>query len=174
MKREDVDTHSAHYYGPQYPAIRVKADAWPSVWKLADSLGISEGQAERASDYAFRSACEAFWEDIQGIAEDVFPCPVKVYSAGRSGGWMIVQGLSPLADWDAIALARWAKLSRIVREDIAHRCKLANVLEDIQAHSWEKEGSEYFNYLDTPTGTVCIADLKARAKEEGFGPVVRD
>jgi hypothetical protein len=40
---------------------------------------------------------------------------VQVYSAGRSGGWLVVSGLPDVESWDAIALGRWVKFEEEVR-----------------------------------------------------------
>jgi hypothetical protein len=45
------------------------------------------------------------------------PEPVaKVYSDGRSGGWLVVHGLPDVETWDAIALGRWAKFNKMIRD----------------------------------------------------------
>lgn len=40
---------------------------------------------------------------------------VQAYSAGRSGGWLVVDGLPDIDDWDAIALNDWRRFHKCVR-----------------------------------------------------------
>lgn len=44
---------------------------------------------------------------------------VQVYSEGRQGGWCVVHGLPDIEEWDAIALGRWARFAKGVKQ-IAH------------------------------------------------------
>ena len=37
---------------------------------------------------------------------------LSVWSAGRSGGWLIVQGLPPVEEWRKADLARWSVFAR--------------------------------------------------------------
>lgn len=56
-------------------------------------------------------AREVGWELAQELADEVWEktrYSPKVYSAGRSGGWLVVTGLPDVEAWDAIDLARWA------------------------------------------------------------------
>jgi hypothetical protein len=55
------------------------------------------------------------WEFAQTLADDTFGAGAKVWSAGRSSGWCVVDGLPDVDSWDAIALGRWARFARDVR-----------------------------------------------------------
>lgn len=57
----------------------------------------------------FQFACASEWEYAQDYAEEIFGAHVKVYGAGRSGGWAVVTGLDDVDEWDAVALAKWRK-----------------------------------------------------------------
>lgn len=51
------------------------------------------------------------WVDATDFAKDVFGPRARVYSDGRSGGWLIVEGLlgtdERVEDWDAEQVAQW-------------------------------------------------------------------
>lgn len=63
-------------------------------------------------------ACESGWEDAQSSAEDIFGKRAKVYSDGRSGGWLVVHGLPPVESWDAIMLGKWSRYAARAREAV--------------------------------------------------------
>ncbi len=70
----------------------------------------------------FQFACESEYEYLESWAtgkddDGLFPDhSVRLKVEGRSGGWVAVDGLPELEDWDAILLARWRKFERIARE----------------------------------------------------------
>lgn len=179
MKKSEVQTHTDNGYGAGYPAINVKAHhiggLQGTVTDVMDKFGCSEAQAEKALEFAHTSACEQFWEywcDTTGSFENglygspeyaYFPGYIpRVYSAGRSGGWLIVQGLPPVEDWDAIMLMRWARFAKAVTEDAKYRLSKDAMLEDIEANAWYKEHAEQYNWCSGKDGqAVCLADVKA-------------
>jgi len=61
---------------------------------------------------------------------------IKVYSAGRSGGWLVVEGLTPIDTWDAIDLAHWRHFERGVKRDIEYATSLENVIDMIESNDW--------------------------------------
>lgn len=65
----------------------------------------------------FGMACEHGWETIEGNAKELFGSSVKTYAAGRSSGWVVVQGLSPVDAWDAIDLNPWRKFAKQARAE---------------------------------------------------------
>lgn len=80
------------------------ADAAQFVLELLDD-------DQRSSDL-FALACESGWEMLETDARELFGSHVKVWSAGRSGGWAVVQGLRDVESWDAVALAKWRRFER--------------------------------------------------------------
>jgi len=62
----------------------------------------SEERAAQAQFYEvwYSEACSAGFEQAQEDAQALFGEHVKCYSAGRSGGWLIVEGLPDVEDWD--------------------------------------------------------------------------
>jgi len=57
-------------------------------------------------------ARECGWEDAKELAREVWGDRVQVYSEGRSGGWLVVEGLGEVEEWDAIDVSRWARFQR--------------------------------------------------------------
>ncbi len=162
MKKCDVKTHnSGGCGGPYYPALNVKIYTPPVTSEtVAQRFGCSEGVAERALQWQHESAREMFWGDVQEWVVEVFGKGAQRFSAGRSGGWLIVEGLGAVEDWDAIALSRWCRFAAGVARDIAGRLDADCILEDIEANRWAEENAEQYNYCDTKEGeTVCLADI---------------
>lgn len=164
MKRyskDDVETHSDHCYGPYYPAVNVKHYGlnFDLVGRIVDKFGCSEAVAERAAGWQWDMACQVFWEDVGGTAEYILGPGLKVYSAGRSGGWAIVIGLPPIESWDAVQLAKWRKFENALRREVEYRTSWQAVYEDIEANRWAEENAEEYNYCDTKQGTICLADV---------------
>lgn len=88
---------------------------------------------EQASDLAHEtfSHDQASWLSLVSMSDT----SVKVYSAGRSGGWLYVLGIGDVDDWDAIACNRWGRFERAchaIVADIPRACLwslCANVYE---------------------------------------------
>ena len=175
MKKSDIETRRERGYGRDpLPALNVKVyNCGPTASAVAKRFGCDESTAEKALQYAFESAQECFWEGAEELAREIFGAHVKVYSAGRSGGWLVVDNLEPVASWDAIAVGKWARFARLIAQDIAWRCADEQVFGDIDANEWAKPGAELYNFVDTAAGPKCIADLKSEARAAGFGPVIR-
>ena len=167
MRKSDVETRSG------LPAINIKVYrlAWDSE-TLEKHFGCAPDVADKAAGYAFDSACEQFWENIPDVAREIFG-PCRVYSDGRSGGWLVVHDLPDVDTWDAVMLSKWAKFSKAVKSEIAYQMSFGTIIESISANEWAKPHAERFNFVDTDNGTVCIADLKADAIAAGYGPVIR-
>src|ERR1700674_439434 len=113
MRKSDVQTHRAGYGygGTAYPAINVKCYGPSHGQAVANHFKCDEQVAERACQFAFESAQEQFWAQATEYATDVFGTRVKVWSGGRSGGWLLLGGLPELSDWDAVAIGRYARMA---------------------------------------------------------------
>jgi hypothetical protein len=107
------------------------------------------------------------------MADEILPWNVEIFSAGRSAGWLIVQGTPPIDSWTQEEREAWEAFENACHDWIEDTCEPENVLEDVRANRWAEPGAEEYNFLDTEEGTVCLADLKAQAVEDGYGPVVR-
>ena len=175
MKKSDIETRSDNRgYPPYYPTINVKVyKLGLDTAALVAKYGCDDATAERALQFAFESQQQQFWEQAEELAQSVFGSHVKVYSSGRSGGWLIVHNLPDLETWDAVAVGRWARFAKRVRDDIAWRTSAETLGDDIDANEWCKVGAEAYNFVETENGPRCIADLKAEARAAGFGPVIR-
>ncbi len=184
MRKSDVETHR-EYNRESRPAINVKVyDPFPWA-KLAAHFGVDRDsrELETAVQYCFESAQEQFWESAQDSLDFAFcgddangntrKSGFTVYSEGRCGGWLVVDGMPDIETWDAIMLGKWAKFCRLIRSDIEYRTGFESMRDDIEANQWLKPGAEKYNFIDTDAGVRCVADLKAEARAAGFGPVVR-
>ncbi len=82
-----VNVKVYHYDGP---SAQPAEDAGEDAAKFADWL---DQQSDHEREFWWRCAVENGWDRIQECATDRFGPGVAVYSAGRSGGWAIVEGL---------------------------------------------------------------------------------
>lgn len=99
-------------HGPEGPhdSREVKTDSrFTHAW-------IAANVTDEEHEAAFAACAETWWEDAQDFAGECFPASVygkvKVYGAGRSGGWCVVTGLPDLDSWDARTLGRWRRFER--------------------------------------------------------------
>lgn len=174
MRKNEVQFHSDGCCRRANPAVNVKVHSFTTAREIAEHFKCSEAQAEQAGEFQFQSACEMFWESAQEYARECFGAGVKCYSEGRSSGWCVIHGLPDFDSWDAIQLSKWAKFERMIKAEVKYRMSREMVFEDIEANEWHKDGSEQYNFIDKKNGeTVCIADLKKQAVEQGFGAVVK-
>jgi len=173
MKKSDIKMHGEH--GRYYPAINVKVYRLPwDADTVAKHFNCDDATAKQAAQYCFESEQEQFWDDAKGLAEMILGKSVSIYSGGRSGGWLEVDGLPEVESWDAIMLGKWARFAKAVKDEIEYRTSWEVAKESIKANRWAENGAEYYNFIDRKNGeTVCIADLKRGAKAAGFGPVIR-
>lgn len=178
FRKSDIETHEVSRYMQMLPAVNVKAHhgARGLVDAIVERFGYSVAQAEVAAQFAWDSACEMFWEDAASEAPDFLGHSVKVWSAGRCGGWLVVEGLPDVDGWDAVAVSRWGRFAQEMRSRVDYygtRDGIACMLDEIDANEWYKDGSERYNFVDTSAGPACIAGMKAQARAAGFGAVVR-
>jgi hypothetical protein len=173
--RDDVQTHSDHF-GPARPAVNVKVyrtfrDAWPEYERAERDderftlEWIEENLSDDELDAYFWSACESEFEYLEGWAtgsdgaeDSLFPDDrVRLWTEGRSGGWIVVDGLPDIEEWDAVRLARWRKFERIARS-VADGIPLQMLGSiEINAFGWAMDEQEE----------------RARAEREGIATEVR-
>lgn len=139
--KESVEMHGDGWNNRnRQPAINVKCYDFPSVYKIADHYGkdAESPEVEKVMEWLFESFQQSFWEDAQNDAEEIFGSRVKVHSAGRSGGWLIVDGLKDFDDWDAIDLAKWRKFERWMKGSIPtdNAEWLSAMIDTIDANEW--------------------------------------
>jgi hypothetical protein len=173
MRKRDVPTRYSSGKS-LLPAVNVKVYRFGcSAANVATHFGCSDAAAERALLFWWQSTTESFWEELPQIASTVLP-EATLHSAGRSGGWCVLSGLPELPSWDAVLLARYAKFVRLVHTDIAWRISRDVILEATTTNRWAEEGAEYYNFVDSSSGTTqCLPDLKRQAQAAGFGAVIR-
>lgn len=187
MKRDNVTIRREG--GREYPALNVKVYGmkW-SADDIARTFNCAADVAERAAEFAYESARSQFWDYLAPDAlnfalygdegaSHYAPTglerpPVTVYSAGRSGGWLIVEGLPPVDDWDDEMRAKWARFEQLIRDSIADVLDREQVRDSIEANRWAEPGAEAFNFRVLPGGgSACIVDDKALA---AAAPELRD
>lgn len=174
--KDCVEFHNESYRD-SYPAVNVKVYHFPTVYQIIDKIpelkdmedqDKAETLAEQAGEYAFNAMCEIFWnENAQMIADDHFPEHVKVYSEGRSNGWLVVHGLKDFSEWDAIDLRRWQGFENAIKAEVKYLTSLDYVVDDIVANQWYLPYAEEFNFYDGKDGQIhCIAVEKAKLVED--------
>jgi len=172
--KDDVEWHG-EYMRPNRPAVNVKVYKFPSV---EDVKGLwpdcDDNTAENALQFALEQAQQIFWEDVTDCVEDIFGKGVTVRQEGRSGGWLVVEGLPRFEKWNAVDLAKWRKFENSIKREIEDRSRLENVLEAIESNEWYKAGAERYNFYDKKEGGHgCIADDKEAAVKAGFGHLLK-
>ena len=141
--KADVTQHADN--GPSQAAINVKVYTFPTAKQVIERFNCDLALANKALTFAFDAHQARFWEDAQLLAvERLGPC--KVYSEGRSGGWLVVTphigGCSLLGDvdsWDTPTLDNWALFERDTPELMKAYCSWAWVRESIEANGWATE-----------------------------------
>ncbi len=166
MKKTDV-ARSYHQGSHGRPMLNVKHyGQFGQAQAVRDRFQCSEAVADKALEYAWDRARDLFWEHAKDDAVNIFGNHAKVYSEGRQGGWLVVNGLPDVEEWDAIQLGKWAQFARYMREDMAGLAELENILDAIEANRWAEEGAELYNFSSTPGGRpLCMADLNRVQKE---------
>lgn len=159
-RKEDIETHSERYGGSR-PAVNVKVYHFDHQLKVVDHFKCSEEVAEQALNFVFTFAQERFWEDAPEWASEIFGSHVKVYSEGRSGGWLVVHNLPPIEEWNAIMVSKWARFEKMVKSEIEYCTAWEQVREDIECNEWAQDDAEQFNFIDTAQGVRTVAELNA-------------
>lgn len=138
MRKSDVKT-SYHNGTRGLPMLNVKRyyDASDAIKVAADISTdplwlqwVANEATERDWESAWGAASEWGWEYAEEAARECFDDDrVRVYSAGRSGGWLVVSGLPDPDGWDAIMLGKWASFARRVADIVAdHPYRMADYL----------------------------------------------
>lgn len=110
VQREPVRTRREH--GRTYPTLNVKVHTYPTAEDCASVRAELDGPADFDLDYlerfqdanparysqVYADVCSDGFRFAEERAREIFapwatPSRVKVYSSGRSGGWLIVEGL---------------------------------------------------------------------------------
>lgn len=95
------------------------ADEWAreDCWELAQEAA-SEIWPATKPVRRYRKVNGKFVKNERGdfVQDTIYEPAVKVWSAGRQGGWLVVDGLPGVESWDAIELARWARFAKSVEQ----------------------------------------------------------
>lgn len=138
--KENVQFHRIGYSGYRLPAVNVKCYTFPDADKIAAhySKDAEDSEVEKVMEWLFESEQESFWELAKYDAEEIFGKQIKVYSEGRSGGWLVVEGLKDFENWDAIDLAKWRKFERWMKGNIPTNTQawIESMIETIDANEW--------------------------------------
>jgi hypothetical protein len=135
MKKSDIETHSDRFR-PAHPAVNVKCRNFIGTAKIQERFRCCEKTAEKALGFVWGSGVEQFWEMAVEIASEALGSHVKVYSEGRSGGWLVVHGLSEIESWDAIAVARWASFVKKIESQRDWFTSDEFAFDMIEANDW--------------------------------------
>ncbi|RMH29580.1 MAG: hypothetical protein D6692_04030 [Planctomycetota bacterium] len=148
--KADVETYGdGSTYSALYPALNVKCYESIGVDAIAERFNCDFERAEKALNFAYESRREAFWDQAYALGAER---GWRVYSAGRSDGWLIVTNIGHPDDWDAIDLARWRSFAAAIERIYADATDTEGWIEDIAESRWAEPGADY-NALGVP----CIA-----------------
>ena len=168
-----IETHYDRFTG-RLPAINVKVYDTPTddqIRAIAHENGDDPGRFlawwEEFTDHPHLWDIESFvavdeLEFTRDYARELFGSDVKVLQAGRSGGWLVVDGLGDPEDWDADTLSSWETFTEHVRAQVddfpqqVARCALIN---SYAAHVQYQDVDRY-------------ADLFAGTPLAGYAPAI--
>jgi hypothetical protein len=123
------------------PAINVKVYGMQGFTdRIAKQFGCSEDDAQNALNREFESEQENFWVCAQLLAQDILGTGVTVTQEGRSGGWLVVNGL-PADDWDQELVSKWIDFERTIEADIRSRISYESMVAGIESAGYLREFS---------------------------------
>jgi phosphatidate phosphatase APP1 len=151
-RKADIDFHG-DWRSNAHIAINVKVNDFggkQALENLMRDFACTEDEAQTALNYAWESQCEIFWnEDAPQLATEILKATfghVKVYSEGRSGGWLTVysdyKGSFPIADrddvdnWDAIKVSTWGRFAKAITAEVAYLSSYEAIKELIEINNW--------------------------------------
>lgn len=135
MKKSDIQLHSDGCGRPGRPAINVKvrgsgldvqARGWknfreqnPDAPERFNQAWLESNVADETQEFFWSDTCTQGFELAEEVAKELFGGHVKVYSEGRSGGWLIVDGLPDVEHWNGSMVAKWGRFVRLCGEYVA-------------------------------------------------------
>lgn len=142
--KSDVTCRRVGYGGHAFPTVNVKSYAYIGTERVIDRFGCSEATAQRALEWVWESACESFWEkdgDAHELADHylsryAYHVRDKVNQDGRSGGWLVVDGLPEVSEWDGALLNSWALFERAIRRAVDYLTSWEWAEDMIAANEW--------------------------------------
>ena len=136
--KRDCETHRLGYGSTSAPAINVKVrDFAPGLREslIGEDGFPGEAMVDRALEFAWETAQECFWEDAQELARETFG-KVRVYSEGRSGGWLVVLDIGHPSEWNAVMIQRWGAFQRKILATVKSYCDPEWSRDLIEANGW--------------------------------------
>lgn len=97
------------------PGISVKSYNFPRTW-FFESLGLDEGTAGPVCEKVFEECSAYFWLEADKICQDIYGPSANVMQAGRSGGWLCVDGLPEVTSWRKIWRGKWYDFEKRIHE----------------------------------------------------------
>lgn len=132
--KKDVQFHSDGNGKGLRPAVNVKYNPPYMIDKVAKAFAITEENAEKQLGEMYEVLTQCFWNDVaQELATEHLGSDAKVYSEGRSNGWLVVDGLEPFEKWDAVQVSKWHKFEAEVHDFVKYYCKVENVIGELKA-----------------------------------------
>ncbi len=190
-KKADVliDYHGHGNRGQERPALNVKhyGDVEYTAERIAEHFGCDAATAERAAGWCYESAREQFWEQALDSLNYAF-CggkeydgrykpsglqdgPYKIWAEGRSGGWLVAEGLPDVSTWDAATLQKWRRFARTIQQEMEYLASWDYGREMIEANEWApKSGTVEANRENArtaPTDRLAKAAFEIHGELDG-------
>lgn len=149
VKKSDV-LRDYHGYGRnrERPALNVKhyGQVEYTAQRIVKEFGCDAETAERAVQFVYESAQEQFWEQAretlnycwygESVEKMSRPWPLKVEAEGRSGGWLVADGLPDVTDWGRSECLKWRKFARMMQEEMRYFATWEFGRDMIEANDW--------------------------------------
>lgn len=152
-----IDYHGTGRLDGERPALNVKhyGQVEYTTERVAQEFGCDQLAAERAVQWCYESAQEQFWEQALdslnfamlgeqsekyqpvGLAEG----PFKVLAEGRSGGWLVVEGLPDVSTWNGTQFMKWRKFARMLKDEMKFLASWEYAKDMIDANEWAPKAS---------------------------------
>lgn len=127
---------------------------------------------EQAKYYCIRRVYDWIWDYLkedfwrywisQDAAETYFPnMGVELCSAGRSDGWLEVEGLPEVDTWDEDLFEQWETFENDIKTSLNENIKPETWADVVRANEWYKPFSTRFNFIQKGLTLYCVADILA-------------
>lgn len=130
------------------PALNVKVydlRQWPSAEHITATYAVPAPAAQHMLEQLWNIAVEDFWRDATLTAEEYLPRGAEVFSDGRSGGWLLVDGLGDVAEWTTAQRQQWTRFTNGIQQSIRYfsgRTWADETLAELVDHYREEQRAE--------------------------------
>ena len=148
-----IAMHADNWAREANPAVNVKVQRFPDfgsnygrggVEAVRERFGCSEATAGRALEFAWEAQAREFWEwddndDASPLKEHLLPAfggTLTITQEGRSGGWLVVEGLPDVEDWTRKQARAWKRFESEIEGQIEYLTAWAQIEELIYANEW--------------------------------------